>query len=133
MISGLNHLTVAVSDLDRSFDFYVNVLGFTPVGRWDEGAYLCAKDLWLCLSLGPTSPAGDYTHFALSVDDARLTEHVAKLVNAGATCWKENTSEGSSYYFLDPDGHKLELHTGSLTTRLESLQLNPYSGWVDFR
>ncbi len=133
MISGLNHLTIAVSDLDRSFTFYVKVLGFTPVGRWDKGAYLCVNDLWLCLSAGPTSPGDDYTHYAFSVDENSFDVTVARLVDAGASCWQENTSEGTSFYFLDPDGHKLELHSGSLSTRLESLRLNPYSGWEDLR
>ncbi len=129
MITGLNHLTVAVSDLDRFFEFYVDVLGFKPEGRWDRGAYLSAGDLWLCLSLEPTSPANDYTHYAFSIDKDKFDDGVARLKSAGATSWKTNTSEGSSYYFLDPDGHKLELHSGNLTTRMESVRLNPYSGW----
>lgn len=28
MLKGLNHITIAVSDVARSFDFYVNTLGF---------------------------------------------------------------------------------------------------------
>lgn len=32
---------------------------------------------------------------------------------------EENLSEGDSLYFLDPDGHKLELHVGSLQSRLD--------------
>ena len=64
MITGLNHLTVAVSELDRSYEFYVNLLGFKPAGRWDKGAYLSADELWLCLSLDSASPAKDFTHYA---------------------------------------------------------------------
>ena len=40
MLTGLNHLTLAVSDLDRSFEFYRHLLGFTPHARWQGGAYL---------------------------------------------------------------------------------------------
>ena len=132
MITGLNHLTIAVSDLARSLDFYVGVLGFIPEGRWDKGAYLTAPNLWLCLTLESASPAKDYTHFAFSIDAKNFDDGVSRIVSAGARCWKNNSSEGLSYYFLDPDGHKLELHCGDLQTRLESIQRNPYSGWTYF-
>lgn len=129
MITGLNHLTIAVSDLSKSLEFYVDVIGFLPQGQWDNGAYLSAGDLWLCLALEKAVPAKDYTHFAFSVDDSKFEDSVNKVQASGATCWKENSSEGSSYYFLDPDGHKLEIHCGDLQSRLSSLKLKPYSGW----
>ncbi len=129
MVTGLNHLTIAVSDLDRSCGFYVNSLGFKPEGRWDTGAYLSANELWLCLTLDTTSPANDYTHYAFSIDESNFDQTVARLKAAGASSWKDNSSEGASYYFLDPDGHKLELHSGTLASRLEAVRLKPYSGW----
>lgn len=30
MITGINHITLSVSNVDRSFAFYAEVLGFTP-------------------------------------------------------------------------------------------------------
>lgn len=44
------------------------------------------------------------------------------------TVWKDNKSEGQSFYFLDPDGHKLELHVGDLVSRLAQCREKPYSG-----
>ena len=78
MLTGLNHLTLAVSDLDRSFDFYRHLLGFTPHARWQGGAYLSLGALWLCLSLDEarTQPrARDYTHYAFSV----APEHIERV------------------------------------------------------
>lgn len=129
MITGLNHLTIAVSDLSRSFDFYVEILGFIPQGRWNNGAYLSAGDLWLCLTLETALPAKDYTHYAFSVNDDHFAECVMKLESYGSTCWKKNISEGASYYFLDPDGHKLEIHCGDLESRLAANESKPYAGW----
>ncbi|OYQ98817.1 hypothetical protein B9P90_05980 [Citrobacter freundii] len=44
------------------------------------------------------------------------------------TVWKDNKSEGQSFYFFDPDGHKLELHVGDLSSRLAQCREKPYSG-----
>ncbi|NER81640.1 MAG: hypothetical protein F6K42_19165 [Leptolyngbya sp. SIO1D8] len=36
MITGLNHITLAVSDLEASFTFYTNVLDCQPLARWQR-------------------------------------------------------------------------------------------------
>lgn len=48
MLKGLNHITIAVSDLDTSLWFYSQLLGMQAHVRWDKGA--CLNDLWFCLS-----------------------------------------------------------------------------------
>lgn len=130
MITGFNHLTIGVTNLDRSLEFYVNLLRFKPEGRWNKGAYLSAGDLWLCLSCDVARPANDYTHYAFSVEKINFDAEVARLENAQVDCWKNNSSEGRSFYFCDPDGHKLEIHSGNLQTRLDAVRLNPYAGWI---
>ncbi len=128
MIVGLNHITLAVSDLRRSWPFYVDLLGGRPHARWEQGAYLSVGELWLCLSLDKAKAAEDYTHIAFSVLPAEFSSCVDRLTVAGVRPWKTNVSEGDSFYFLDPDGHKLELHVGSLQSRLQSLQMDLYPG-----
>ena len=46
--------------------------------------------------------------------------------------WRTNSSEGESLYILDPDGHRLELHVGSLATRLEDYRRAPRPGMTIF-
>ncbi|MCC2644778.1 MAG: fosA, partial [Burkholderiales bacterium] len=41
-----------------------------------------------------------------------------------------NYSEGESLYFLDPDGHKLEIHIGSWQSRIENKKQDPGT-WQD--
>lgn len=129
-VCGLNHITLAVADVQRSVAFYRDILGCTVRAVWTEGAYLEAGSLWLCLSRDDHARSEahpDYTHIAFSVSEdayAGLSERVTRM----CAVWKENKSEGASTYFLDPDGHKLEIHVGSLETRLEHYRANPSKG-----
>lgn len=135
MISALNHITLSVSDLETSFAFYAETLGFRPRAKWARGAYLSAGELWLCLTLDRqcrSGPLAEYTHIAFTVDGARFAAHAAALEACGVTPWQQNSSEGDSLYFLDPDGHKLEIHAGSLASRLASLRVAPYDGLTLF-
>lgn len=137
MLKGLNHLTLAVSDIASSIGFYHHLLGLPLHARWDNGAYLRCGDLWLCLSLDAqrryiAPQESDYTHYAFSIDENDFAAFVARLTQAGVTSWKENRSEGESFYFLDPDGHKLEAHVGSLAQRLAACRAKPYKGMVFF-
>lgn len=123
-VTGLNHLTLAVTDLERSVGFYRDLLGCELRAIWDGGAYLEAGPLWLCLSVDDkarTAERLDYTHYAFSVDASAFPKLVAR-VRSKARLWKVNASEGDSLYFLDPDDHRLELHVGTLATRLEHYQ-----------
>lgn len=131
-VRGLNHLTLAVVDLDRSLAFYRDLLGLRLRALWAGGAYLEAGSLWLCLSVDPAAadrPHPDYTHIAFDVAEADfegLCERVAKV----ARQWRDNRSEGASLYILDPDGHKLELHVGSLETRLAHYRATSPAGML---
>ncbi len=128
LITGINHITLAVSDLERSLEFYIELLGFKGHVTWDEGAYLSAGDLWLCLSLDSPVPSEDYTHLAFDVSETNFKSFSERLCQSGVSIWKDNRSEGQSLYLLDPDGHKLEIHVGSLETRLSALKSKPYKG-----
>jgi catechol 2,3-dioxygenase-like lactoylglutathione lyase family enzyme len=64
VISGLNHITLSVRNIDRSFRFYVDTLGAKPLARWSKGAYPLAGDAWLCLALDAlmrSSPPPEYS------------------------------------------------------------------------
>ncbi|MGR5435293.1 fosfomycin resistance glutathione transferase [Vibrio owensii] len=128
MLTGLNHITIAVSDLERSLDFYINALGFKGHVKWKQGAYLSLGDLWLCLSVDKPDEKSDYSHIAFSISQQDFTDFSHKLIQLDIAQWKENKSEGDSLYLLDPDGHKLEINSGDLYSRLESIEHQPYEG-----
>ena len=137
MISGINHITLTVSDLERSFEFYTNMLGFLPVAKWNNGAYLeSSGGLWLALLAGDTTGTAqriDYSHIAFSCDGESFGELRSRLAAEGHAAWQENRSEGQSYYFTDPDGHKLEIHVGNLATRIDAMKNNPRADFTFYR
>ncbi|MCU7649678.1 fosfomycin resistance glutathione transferase [Pseudomonas piscis] len=131
MLTGLNHLTLAVTDVPRSLAFYHSLLQLRLEASWDGGAYLSLPGLWLCLSLDGQRQApavADYTHYAFSLEAGDFDSFVSRLREAGVQEWRDNRSEGASFYFLDPDGHRLEAHVGDLASRLQACRQRPYAG-----
>jgi catechol 2,3-dioxygenase-like lactoylglutathione lyase family enzyme len=138
MITGLSHVTFAVSRLDLSLRFYSELLGLKSLVRWKDGAYLSAGDFWIGLTLDKAATEAtnnsSYTHVAFAVTPERFLELREKLLAHDAEEWQINTSPGESFYFLDPDGHKLEIHARTLPDRLAWLRANPKPGlrWLSF-
>ena len=131
MITGINHVTLSVRDLAESFAFYSECLGFRPVARWSRGAYLMAGDLWVALIVdaharGEALP--EYTHVAFAIGSGDFAAMAERIRASGATIFKQNVSEGESLYFVDPNGHKLEIHATGLEDRLRSMRAEPWEG-----
>ncbi|MCS5711897.1 VOC family protein [Candidatus Berkiella aquae] len=125
MIKGMNHVTLAVLDINISFTFYTTVLGLQPLVKWDKGAYFVIGDqakgagFWFCLNVDEKrEPNPCYTHYAFTVSKTDFDAMSAKILASGAHIFKENTSLGESLYFLDPDEHKLEIHVGNYQERI---------------
>lgn len=132
MITGINHITLAVENIERSFAFYKDVLGFTPLCKWEGSAYFLVGDpdqpncLWFCLDRDAHRQSTECsTHYAFSVSPQNFKAMSERILQSGVTLFKENTSPGDSLYFLDPDGHKLEIHAGDWRSRIEAKKVNP--------
>lgn len=121
MIKGMNHITLAVKDINKSFRFYSEILGLKPLVKWDKGAYFLTDDFWFYLNVDELhQPTVGYTHYAFTVNPQDFDNMSQQIINSGATVFKDNTSPGDSLYFLDPDGHKLEIHTGNWKSRVDA-------------
>ncbi|CAN5785837.1 FosA5 family fosfomycin resistance glutathione transferase [soil metagenome] len=121
MITGLGHLTFSVSDLDESASFYTGVLGFEAVSRTDGEAHLLAGDAWVVLIVDLSVRDGalpEYTHAAFSVSAGDFDAMSERVRSSGAEIWQENSTPGKSLYFLDSDGHKLEIHASNPGARI---------------
>jgi glutathione S-transferase fosA5 len=124
-VLGVSHITLSVADLERSISFYHLRLGLRIRFRSAHSAYLESGALWLALVQEPEArkgPLAEYTHVALAVEPGKFGGLTAELIRGGAVVWRE-CKRRDSFYFLDPDGHKLELHTGTLEQRLAARRL----------
>ncbi|WP_375498699.1 VOC family protein [uncultured Nostoc sp.] len=131
MITGINHITLSVRDLEESINFYTNVLDFRLLAKWMKGAYLSVGDIWLALILDQKvreSPIPEYTHIGLTVSIEDFPILSQRIQQSGSKIWQENKSEGASLYFLDPNDHKLEIHASDLKTRIKSAKASPWEG-----
>jgi len=135
MIDGLNHITLAVADIEKSFIFYKDVLELKPLVKWNEGAYFLigqkkdATGFWFCLNVDKNNkPSLSYTHYAFTVSSINFFRIEQRIIASGAILFKENTSPGKSLYFLDPDGHKLEIHAGDWQKRIEVKKID-HGNW----
>lgn len=123
MISGINHLLFSVEDLERSVRFYENVLEARLLVKGNTTAYFDLQGTWLALNeeKGVTRDSSSYTHTALSIDEEDLVTAYRKLKEYSVHILEgreRSERDCKSIYFLDPDGHKFEFHTGSLEDRL---------------
>jgi len=110
-VKGIMHLLMQVSDLKKSEEFYVGLLGFTVRKRepFPGGRDLIVTNQGLGLTQGGPGDGRQVEHFAFEVDDVQASSEMVK--RAGIKIIHEilPNSYGKSMYIADPDGNKIEL------------------------
>ena len=129
MIEGISHITLVVSDLDKSAQIIVDVLGGKEIYDSSARNFSLSKEkffdvggLWLVLMEGPTLIEKTYNHIAFKVQEKDLLkaeQSIRKLGLEIKAARPRIEGEGQSIYFYDYDNHLFELHTGTLAQRLE--------------
>jgi catechol 2,3-dioxygenase-like lactoylglutathione lyase family enzyme len=114
---GLDHVAIAVADLDRAEEFYRDVLGLERVHEeWDPPRVVASGGSGMALF-----PAGMFNdevvgapgilHFAFRVDREAFEAAQSELSERGIEYRFSDHGAAHSVYFSDPDGHRLELTT----------------------
>jgi len=109
----LNHVSLAVTDVERSADFYGRLLGLKVVSRPGNGG--------INLGLGGSflgvyklANPGTVNHFCIGVDNFDPDAMAAKLNAMGLRATVDRnpanrTSGGDQLYFNDPDNTRVQL------------------------
>ena len=122
-IKAIDHVAIVVSDMDRSIEFYNEVLGLTVLkdGRNEGGkkkSFLGTKDHTLIaltedkrLNRDKSQIVESVAHVAFRVDD--VEKAMKDLKSKGVEFIEEKVEKDGkikAYHFLDPDGLELEIY-----------------------
>ena len=109
----INHVSLAVTDVERSAVFYGTLLGLKVVSRPGNGGInLGLSDGFL--GVYKLANPGSVNHFCIGVDNFDPDAMAAKLRGMGLTANVDRnpanrTSGGDQLYFNDPDGTRVQL------------------------
>jgi catechol 2,3-dioxygenase-like lactoylglutathione lyase family enzyme len=127
-LEGIDHIALAVRDIQRSANWYIEVLGFERLheGMWDGVPTFIGKGN-TGLALFPASSDEKSTpsthrdirmlHLAFRADRKNFITAQEELKRRGIKFEFEDHEISHSIYFRDPDGHQLEITTYELQGR----------------
>ncbi|HUP39371.1 MAG TPA: VOC family protein [Vicinamibacterales bacterium] len=119
--TGIGHVHLKVSDIDRAIAFYTNVLGFDQIMRLgDQAAFVSAGgyhhhvglNTWLSRGGSPAAPQHTgLFHFAILYPTRRdLATATRRVIEAGVRIQGvADHGVSESIYLADPDGNGIEL------------------------
>jgi catechol 2,3-dioxygenase-like lactoylglutathione lyase family enzyme len=119
-LQGIDHVALAVRDVERAADWYVEVLGLERLHaeEWKVPVFVGKGDTGIALfpiedAAGRKSPdeRGSMLHLAFRTDGAGFTKAREELNKRGIKFRFEDHGIAHSIYFSDPDGINLEITT----------------------
>lgn len=101
--TGLNHIALSVTDVERTRDFYVTHLGLRVASEnLPSNSFLDCGDEFLALF---RSREAGLAHYCYSIPDYNQHEAAERLRGVGLT----PSLQGNRIYFRDPDGLVVQL------------------------
>lgn len=118
-LAGLDHVAIAVADIEHSARWYLDVLGFERMhdGMWDGVPTFVGKGetgLALFPNKKNLASRGGILHIAFRASRAEFENAQRELTTRGIPFEFQDHEISHSIYFSDPDGHHLEITTYEL-------------------
>ncbi|MBG9465143.1 fosfomycin resistance protein FosB [Bacillus thuringiensis] len=126
MLQGINQTCCSVSNLEKSIEFYQNILQANLLAKGRKLAYFDLNGFWIALYVEEYIPRNEikqsYTHTVFIATNEELDTLKEKLIKNGVNILPDrerDERDQRSIYITDPDGHKFEFHTGILQDRVK--------------
>jgi catechol 2,3-dioxygenase-like lactoylglutathione lyase family enzyme len=129
VIERLSHLTFIVRNLDRMTEILEAVLDAREVYASGDDQFSLSREkffligeVWIVIMEGEPLPSRSYNHIAFKIDEGDVDRYLRQVEKLGLELRPPRPrveGEGRSIYFYDHDNHLFELHTGTLSDRLD--------------
>ena len=104
--TGIDHVSVLVSDLDKSATFYKSLFGLTVLGEDKEHGILRMGAKRVLVSIRKEKPYGTVDHFGVGVENFDRAVVAQTLMQRGL---KPDENWQYGFYVKDPDGVNVQL------------------------
>ena len=129
MIEGMSHITFIVKDLELATKFFEQIFEATEVYFSGDTTFSISKEKffligeqWIAIMEGESLPTRTYNHIAFKIPETDFEKYESRIRKLCLDCRPPRPrikGEGRSLYFYDFDNHLFEIHTGTLSQRLE--------------
>jgi glyoxylase I family protein len=102
----IDHISVQVTDMARSIDFYQKIFGLKILGEDKENEIVRMGVTRIIVSLHRKPPVGIVDHFAIAIDGFDREAVTAELAKHGLTA-EQNLDYG--FYVRDPEGIPVQI------------------------
>ena len=128
MTLGLSHITLIVTDLDRTQDMLEQVFEARCIYASGAAQFSVSEErffdiggVWVATMKGDPLPTRSYNHIAFRITEDEFEARKTRIEALGLDLLPPRPrveGEGRSLYFFGPDNHLFELHTATLEERL---------------
>lgn len=133
MIEGISHVTFIVRDLELATNFFKQIFEAKEVYSSGDNTFSLSKEKffligeqWIAIMEGESLPTRTYNHVAFKIAEADFETYESRIRGLGVDFKPPRPrveGEGRSLYFYDFDNHLFEIHTGTLSQRLERYKM----------